>query len=331
MKIRKSYGSKMRWHELPSPLVVILGPTAVGKTEISIHLAELFDAEIVSADSRLFYRGMDIGTAKPNLAELNRVPHHLIDVTEPDQVWSLAIYKKAAEGAIREIQARGRLPFLVGGTGQYIQAVLEDWSIPIQPPDSHLRQVLSAWAGQVGSVELHRKLGILDPVAAKNIQASNVRRTVRALEVIFHTGRRFSDQRQRKGSYYSLLKIGLHRPRTDLYRRIDERIQMMIMSGFVDEVRGLLARGYNRDLPTMSAIGYQEITAYLDGKISLEEAVIQTKRKTRTFVRRQANWFKENDPTIHWFTMGTDTIDEIASLIQSGEGWIMAEQTAKLH
>ncbi len=319
----------MHWDELPSPLVVILGPTAVGKTEIAIQLAELFGAEIVSADSRLFYRGMDIGTAKPNPADLNRVPHHLIDVTEPNQVWSLAVYKTAAEDAIREIQSRGKLPFLVGGTGQYIQAVLEDWSIPAQAPDSRLRQVLSEWGQEVGSVELHRKLSLLDPVAASSIQASNIRRTVRALEVIFHTGKRFSDQRQRKGSHYSLLKIGLRRLRIELYRRIDERIQMMIDGGFVDEVRGLLAKGYDRDLPTMSAIGYQEITAYLDGKITLDEAIAQIKRKTRTFVRRQANWFKENDPSIHWFTVGADTVDEIARLIRSDQGWIMADKTVE--
>jgi len=313
---------KMHWHEILSPLVVILGPTGVGKTEISIRLAEQFDGEIVSADSRLFYRGMDIGTAKPSPEDLNRVPHHLINVTTPDDTWSLAVYKKAAEQAIEDIHGRGKLPFLVGGTGQYIQAVLEDWSIPAQQPDTRLRQALSHWAAEIGVDELHHKLSLLDPLAAENIQASNLRRTVRALEVIFSTGRRFSDQRQCKGSRYSLIKIGLRRPRNELYRRIDERIQQMIDKGLVEEVLVLQAQGYDRQLPTMSAIGYREMSAYLNNEISMEMAIAQIKKLTRAFVRRQANWFKENDPTIHWFTVGETTMEEIARLLASGEGWV---------
>ncbi len=319
----------MRWFDLPAPLVVILGPTAVGKTEISIRLAERFDGEIVSADSRLFYRGMDIGTAKPSREELARVPHHLIDVTTPDDTWSLAVYKKAAVRAIREIHQRGKLPFLVGGTGQYIHAVLEDWSVPAQAPDPRLRRALEHWATEIGPVELHRRLSILDPEAARAIQASNLRRTVRALEVIFGTGRRFSDQRKKRGSPYSVMKIGLRRPRSELYQRIDARIDQMIADGFAAEVSALLVQGYDRHLPTLSAIGYREMIACLHGEITLEEALIQIKRLTREFVRRQANWFKESDPTIHWFTVGEGTVDEITRLISSGEGWIAASQSAE--
>lgn len=316
----------MRWPDLPAPLVVILGPTAVGKTEIAIRLAEQFGGEIVSADSRLFYRGMDIGTAKPGPGDLSRVPHHLIDVTSPENTWSLAMFKNAAEKTIREIHGRGNLPFLVGGTGQYVWAVLEDWSIPQQAPDPSLRQALNRWAAQIGAAELHRKLSILDPAAAGVIQASNLRRTVRALEVIFGTGRRFSDQRKQRGSPYSLLKIGLRRPRVELYQRIDARIQQMIQAGFITEVSELLARGYDRHLPALSAIGYREIIGYLYGEMTLEEAVALIKRRTRAFVRRQANWFKESDPTIHWFTVGEQTVEEIARLISSGEGWILCNK-----
>ena len=319
---------KMRWHDLPSPLVVILGATAVGKTEISIRLAEHFGAEIVSADSRLFYRGMDIGTAKPTPEELAQVPHHLIDVTTPDHPWSLAVYKKAAELAIDGIHAREKLPFLVGGTGQYIQAVLEDWSIPAQQPDPRMRQALNHWAQSIGADELHRKLSILDPVAAMTIQSSNLRRTIRALEVLFGTGRRFSDQRRRKGSRFSLLKIGLRRPRVELYRRIDERIQQMIQAGLIEEVRALLEKGYDRHLPAMSAIGYREIIAYLNDEMTLDQAIAQIKKLTRIFVRRQANWFKESDATIHWFSVGDATLDQIIQLLESGQGWIESTHRA---
>lgn len=319
---------KMRWFDLPNPLVVIVGPTAVGKTEISVRLAQRFGGEIVSADSRLFYRGMDIGTAKPGRAQLTSVPHHLIDVSTPDKPWSLAVYKRAAEQVIAEIHGRGNLPFLVGGTGQYIHAVLEDWAIPEQAPNIYLRQALERWAASIGPDALHRKLSILDPAAAQAIQASNLRRTIRALEVIFGTGRRFSEQRRRRGSSYSLLKIGLRRPRSELYQRIDERIQQMIRDGFIEEVKGLLVQGYDRNLSTLSAIGYREMAAYLCGELTLDEAIARIRRLTRVFVRRQANWFKENDPSIHWFTFSQETEDEIARLIASGEGWIAAGQPA---
>ena len=236
----------MHWSELPSPLVVILGPTAVGKTEIALKLAEQEGGEIISADSRLFYRGMDIGTAKPTPQELQRVPHHLIDVADPDEVWSLAIFKQRAGDAIRSVQARGKLPFLVGGTGQYLSAVLEDWQIPVQEPDHHLRDALENWGKSIGPLGLHHKLALIDPVAADVIEPNNLRRAVRALEVIFLTGRRFSDQRQRGNCPYSVLKIGLARPRTELYARIDLRIEKMFADGLVDEVERYLPRGIHR-------------------------------------------------------------------------------------
>lgn len=297
------------------PLVMILGPTAVGKTEVSLKLAERFHGEIVSADSRLFYRGMDIGTAKPTLEERQRVPHHLIDVAGPDETWSLAVFQSAADQAIREIDARRHLPFIVGGTGQFIRSIIEGWTIPPAHPDPNLREILDHWAVEVGAEALHAKLSILDPEAAKSIDPTNVRRTVRALEVILSTGKRFSEQKLSGRKLYRPLLLGLTRPRAELYQRIDERINKMIASGFIDEVKGLLASGYSPDLPTMSAIGYSEIVAYLQGKMSLDEAIISMKRRTRIFVRRQANWFKADDPEIRWFIADEDAVEKMGKVI----------------
>ncbi len=319
----------MHWREIPSPLIVIVGPTAVGKTELSIRLAEKVGGEIVSVDSRYFYRGMDVGTAKPTPEEMARVPHHLIDVANPDEVWSLALFKQAAREAIELIHQRGNLPFLVGGTGQYVQAVIEDWQIPEQAPDPRLRTILTQWADEIGPDALHAKLALIDPAAAQKIMASNVRRTIRAFEVFFHTGKRFSEQSQRHGSPYSLLKIGLKRPRSELYERIDLRIEQMFEVGFLQEVEGLLKQGYDPDLPSLSAIGYREAIAFLQGKISLEEAKMLMKRITRQFVRRQSNWFKESDETIHWFDMQINPEQAILDLINSDNGWILPERSVE--
>jgi tRNA dimethylallyltransferase len=289
------------------PLVVILGPTAAGKTEIAIQLAERLEGEIVSADSRLFYRGLDLGTAKPSPAERARVPHHLIDVAEPQEAWSLVLFQQEARRVMAEIHARGRLPFLVGGTGQYIRAVTEGWQAPAAQPDPRLRAALEAWAEQIGPLELHARLASLDGRAGEQIEARNLRRTVRALEVIFSTGRPFSAQRRMGEAPYKLLTLGLTRPRPELYARIDARIEAMFAAGWVDEVRGLLAQGYAPSLPSLSAIGYPQVIDYLQGKTTFAEMVMLIKRLTRQFVRRQANWFKESDPQIHWFTAGQGT------------------------
>ncbi|MFH1634063.1 MAG: tRNA (adenosine(37)-N6)-dimethylallyltransferase MiaA [Chloroflexota bacterium] len=295
--------------------MVILGPTAVGKTEVAIQLAERLHGEIVSADSRLFYRGMDIGTAKPTLAEQSRAPHHLINVTAPDKVWSLATFQRAAYQVIGGIQARGQLPFLVGGTGQYIRAVIEGWNIPEVAPDPRLRAALEMWAGEVSPEGLHARLSTLDPEAAARIDPQNLRRTVRAWEVILHTGKRFSAQKGRRGSPYRALILGLNHPRPELYERVDARIQAMLDAGLIGEVRGLLEQGYSPDLPPLSAIGYRQIIAYLRDEITLDEAVVQMKRNTRQFVRRQANWFKADDPNIIWFRAGPGVAAEMEKII----------------
>lgn len=317
----------MLWPEIPNPLVVMVGPTAVGKTETALKLAEAAGGEIISADSRYLYRGMNIGTAKPSREEMERVPHHLVDVADPDETWSLAVFKQAAQSAIREVQQRGRLPVLVGGTGQYVRAIVEDWEIPQQEPDYRLRDVLEKWGREIGPQELHRRLAGVDPAAAERIDPGNLRRTVRALEVMLLTGRRFSEQRTRAGSPYSLLMIGLKRPRPELYERIDRRIEAMLEGGLVEEVKSLLDQGCSPDLPAFSSIGYREMAAYLQGKTSLEEAVVQMKRLTRQFVRRQANWFKETDPTIHWFDAGQVTVEQLLDLLADPAAWRPPEQT----
>ena len=285
------------------PITVIVGPTAVGKTAFSIAFARLIQAEIVSADSRYFYRGMNIGTAKPTAEEMQGIPHHLIDVAEPDQTWSLALFQQKAHAAILDIHQRGKNVLVVGGTGQYIRAVLEGWSPPELTPDLSMRKALEAWAAAIGGQELHHKLERIDPAAAAKIDYQNVRRTIRAFEVIFTSGQLFSEQRKQIDSPYQPLVIGLTRPRAELYERIDRRIDQMFEDGFVTEVRELLDRGFSPDLPSMSAIGYREVSAYLRQEISLEEAVLQIRRGTRNYVRRQANWFKQSDPQIHWYDL----------------------------
>jgi tRNA dimethylallyltransferase len=297
------------------PLIVIVGPTAVGKTSISIQLAEQCNGEIVSADSRLFYRGMDIGTAKPTHDELDRVPHHLVDVAEPDQVWNLALFKRSAEMAIDNIYHRGKVSFLVGGTGQYIRALIEGWEIPEVVPDLQLRSALEAWAKVVGEIGLHQRLSVLDPEAATRIDPRNLRRTIRALEVILLTGRLFSSQRKHSPPHYRALVLGLMRPRTELYARVDKRIQEMLDNGFIGEVERLLDRGYSPDIPAFSAIGYCQIIEYLQGKCTMEEAVSEMKRITRQFIRRQANWFKLDDPSIQWFRVDTSTLKQMKTVI----------------
>ena len=303
--------------DLKKSLIVILGPTAVGKTETSIQLAERLDGEIISADSRLFYRGMNIGTAKPTPEEQTRVPHHLIDIADPDQTWSLAMFQRATHRIIAEIHERERVPFLVGGTGQYVHAVTEEWEIPEAAPDFRLREALERWAAEVGPDGLHQRLGLLDPVAAQRIDPRNLRRTIRALEVILLTGKPFSTQRSRGLSRYRLLQLGLSRPRPELYARVDARIHAMLDAGFVDEVSNLLDADYSPELSSLSAIGYRQMIDYLQGEIDLDEAVMLMKRSTRQFVRRQANWFKLDDPDIQWFQAGSDAADEMEIAIRA--------------
>ncbi|MBP8164742.1 MAG: tRNA (adenosine(37)-N6)-dimethylallyltransferase MiaA [Anaerolineales bacterium] len=301
---------------LKPPLILIVGPTAVGKTELAIQLAERLNGEVISADSRLFYRGMDIGTAKPSQEEMARVPHYLIDIVEPDQTLSLAVFQQKAKEIIANIHARDKLPFLVGGTGQYVRAVTQGWTPPEVEADDRLRTELEKMKEEHGHEWLHAKLKTLDPEAADKIDARNARRTVRALEVILSTGRKFSEQRGQSDSPYHLITIGLTRPREELYQRVDQRIDAMFANGFVDEVKGLLEKGFAADLPSMSAIGYRECVKVINGELTVEQAKVEMRRVTRVFVRRQANWFKESDPGIQWFQMRDGINAEIEKSIR---------------
>lgn len=322
-------GIKMRLTDVTNPLVLLVGPTAVGKTALSLRLAEVLKAEIVSSDSRLFYRGMNIGTAKPGADEMARVPHHLIDIADPDENWSLALFQCEAYHAIDEIHTRHRLPLMVGGTGQYIHAILHGWQIPAQEPDDSLRLQLNEWAEKVGADEFHQRLAFLDPAAAETIDARNVRRTVRAMEVILRTGERFSTQRRQGARRYAILQIGLWRPREEIFRRVDERIEAMFAGGFCDEVQQLLDAGYGTELPSMASIGYRETAAYLRGEITLQEAGRRMRKLTHAFVRRQSNWFKEQDPDIHWFDVrDSDCFERILDTIQLNGTWLMPQGSA---
>ena len=297
-------------------LILVIGPTAVGKTGFAIQLAERLDGEIVSADSRLFYRGMDIGTAKPTREEQARLPHHLIDIANPDEILSLAIFQQKAREAITDIHTRSKIPFLVGGTGQYIRAVTEGWSPPHVESNERLRNELSKMKEEKGAEWLYEKLRSLDEEAASKIDLRNVRRTIRALEVIMTTGRKFSEQRGQTESPYHLITIGLTRPRPELYKRVDQRIEMMFANGFLDEVKSLLAKGYSPSLPTMSAIGYREGIRVVKGELNEEQAKAEMRRATRIFVRRQANWFKESAPNIKWFRVEERVVERIEAYIR---------------
>ena len=296
------------------PLILIVGPTAVGKTELAIRLAEKLNGEIISADSRLFYRGMGIGTAKPSRRSSTRSTGTRSDIVNPDETLSLAVFQQKAREIITDIHTRTHLPFLVGGTGQYIRAVTEGWTPPEVVPDEKMRDILEKMKEEKGLEWLHDKLRILDPESAEKIDARNYRRTIRALEVIFTTGRRFSEQRGQSDSPYHLITIGLIRPREELYQRVDERIDLMFANGLIDEVKGLLDKGYSPTLPGMSAIGYRECVRVIKGELSTEQAKAEMRRITRVFVRRQANWFKQSDPLIKWFNPNDKDVRE--SIVQ---------------
>ena len=294
------------------PLILIIGPTAVGKTELAIQLAEKMNGEIISADSRLFYRGMDIGTAKPSREELARVPHYLIDIVNPDETLSLAVFQEKAKEIIADIHARGKIPFLVGGTGQYVRAVTQGWT----PPEVTANERLRAELEKKDMEWLHARLQLIDPESAAKIDARNVRRTVRALEVILTTGRKFSEQRGQVESPYQLITIGLTRPRPELYQRVDGRIDLMFANGLIDEVKRLLEKGYSPSLPSMSALGYRECVSVVKGLLTEEQAKVEMRRVTRIFVRRQANWFKESDPNIKWFQVKDGVIEATENYIR---------------
>jgi tRNA dimethylallyltransferase len=296
-------------------LVAVVGPTAVGKSELAVRLCEVFEGEILSADSRLVYRGMDIGTAKPSREERMRIPHHLVDVTDIDQPWSLALYRARALHEIEGVLFRHHLPILAGGTGQYVHAILEGWEIPPAPPDLQLRRELEQRARSDGGRALHEELERRDPRAAASIDARNVRRTIRALEVVLGTGEPFSSLRTHGPVSFLSLQIGLTRPRQELYARADRRIDEMLERGWVREVQDLLDRGFSPDLPAFSALGYGQIIEYLRGSLTMEECVAAIRQATRRLIRHQSNWFRPDDPQIHWIQAGAVAFEEASQLV----------------
>jgi tRNA dimethylallyltransferase len=281
-------------------LVAIVGPTASGKSAMAQELALRLGGEIVNGDSRQIYRGMDIGTAKPSTEERRRVRHHLFDIVDPAETYSLALYKRDALAALEAIWQRDNFAWVVGGTGQYLWALLEDWQVPEVAPDAALRAELTAFAEREGHHALHARLEAVDPVAAARIDARNVRRVARAIEVFEHTGVPISTWQERRQPEFEHLLFGVDVPREVLDERIGRRVDEMFAAGFVDEVRGLLDAGIPADAPTMSSIGYAEIVRYLRGETTLEQAVEDTKRATRRLARRQMQWFRRDDRRITW-------------------------------
>ena len=297
------------------PLTAIVGPTGIGKSRLAIRLAGKFNGEIVSADSRQVYRHMDIGTAKPDMKTRAQIRHHLIDVVDPNQDFSLAQYQALAFDAIRDIQGRDKLPVLVGGSGLYVRAVLEGWHLPEAKPDSGLRHRLERKAADFGYKGLYEELIKVDPVAAQKIDPRNVRRVIRALEVHHQTDTAFSQLQGKKTQHYRTLIIGLTAERKGLYRRIDKRVDDMIEQGLVAEVEKLVNMGYDFSLPAMSSIGYKHIALFLSGETSLKDAVQQIKYETHRFARHQYAWFRLNDARIHWFDIVQTEEAEIEAIV----------------
>lgn len=281
-------------------LLIIVGPTASGKSGLAIDLAKALNGEIISADSRSFYQELNIGVAKPSRADRERIRHYLVDVTTIDQPWSLGEFQKTSTEAIHSIHNEGKLPILVGGTGQYLRAITQGWKVPEHVGDDKLRIAIQEWGNLIGFDTLHNKLALLDPEAARSIDYRNHRRTIRAFEVLFLSGKRFSEQKQSGDSPYDCLIIGLDWPRDQLYTRVDERIRGMFEAGLVGEVHDLVAAGKAAQLRRVGVIGYSEVLDYLAGALTLDDCIQLIQRNTRKFIRHQANWFKPDDPAIHW-------------------------------
>jgi len=287
-------------------LLVILGPTASGKTELAIELAKKINGEIISADSMQVYSGMDIGTAKPSEKEQQGIPHHLIDIRTPDQEWTVSDFVKEAQSTKSKIQKQGKTPIIVGGTGLYLWTLLEGYSFPVAAADKEIREKLE----KLPLSTLYSRLSTIDPKAAEKIHPNDQKRIVRALEVYELTGKQISElQKHRKRSRQQVTSnttlIGLNMPREQLYKRIEARVDQMIAQGLIEEVKGLLAKGYSKDLPAFQALGYKEVIESLDGKRSKEEMIEELKKRTRNFARRQMTWFKRfND--VKWFESPVD-------------------------
>ncbi len=310
------------------PLVIILGPTGVGKTSLAIALALRLKGEIVGADSRQIYRYMDIGTAKPTAEQQKLIPHHLIDMVPPDHNLRLAQYQDSAYAAIDDLHRRGKLPFLVGGSGQYISAVEEGWGIPRVPPDEALRAELEEYARQSSPMALHERLRQADPVSAERIHPNNVRRVIRALEVQMLTGQPISALQVKRPPAYRIRRLGLTLPRSQLYPRVDKRVEAMIDAGFVAEVERLLDMGFGRGLPSMSGLGYREIAGHILDGDPLDKAIARTQFSTHEFIRGQAVWFRGHDNGILWHNVDSLNVDAVTDDLRE---WLDSDQRRVEH
>ncbi|MEI2354952.1 tRNA (adenosine(37)-N6)-dimethylallyltransferase MiaA [Mesobacillus zeae] len=297
-------------------LLVLIGPTAVGKTNLSIKLAKRFSGEIISGDSMQIYRGMDIGTAKITPSEMEGVPHHLIDFKDPEDSFSAAEFQGLVRKKIEEIAARGKLPMIVGGTGLYIQSAIYDYQFSEAAGDPEFRQKLEREADELGTASVHEMLEKVDPESAAKIHPNNVRRVIRALEIHHSTGMTAGEYqaKQTPEVLYDTAVIGLTMDRDQLYTRIDRRVDLMLDQGLVNEVKGLYDEGL-KDCQSIQAIGYKEIYDYFEGKVSLDQAADQLKQNSRRYAKRQLTWFR-NKMEVEWFDMsaGTDMGKKFAEI-----------------
>ncbi len=300
-------------------LIVILGPTAVGKTELSIGLAAALKTEIISGDSMLVYRGCDIGTAKPTLAERRGIPHHLIDICAPSEPYTVTEFQTQAAACIRALNEKGKIPILAGGTGLYIKALLEGYQFNQATGHEAFRAGMAELAEEKGKQAVHDLLAAADPEAAARIHVNNFRRVVRALETLRYGGESISREKQADGPESSLVYdafvIGLQRERQELYDRINARVEQMFAAGLEDEVRGLLAQGVTPAMPAMQGIGYKETVSYLQGAGTREEAIAQIQTSTRHFAKRQLTWYRKM-PYIHWYDVAAYSGAELQAKIQ---------------
>ncbi|MFQ6027097.1 MAG: tRNA (adenosine(37)-N6)-dimethylallyltransferase MiaA [Dehalococcoidia bacterium] len=289
-------------------LITIVGPTAAGKTRLAIALAQELRGEIINADSRQVYRYLDIGTAKPTPEERSQAPHHLLDLRDPDQNFDLGTFLTLAKATIADIRSRDRLPIIAGGTGQYIWALLEGWQVPEVPPDLEFRRSKEAEADRLGSDALFQELQSLDPVRAAELDPQNLRRVIRALEILHTTGVPPSEFNKRAEPQDLGPIIGLGMNRDRLYQRIDQRVDLMMEQGFLEECRDLSSWGYRLGEGPLACPGYRELGQYLSGQLTLAESVQRTKYQTHRLARRQYTWFKLDDPRIHWLNAGAPTL-----------------------
>lgn len=304
-------------------LAVLIGPTAVGKTKLSIELAKRLNGKIISGDSMQIYRGMDIGTAKIKKEEMEGIPHYLIDIKDPDESFSVAEFQELVREKISEISSRGSLPMIVGGTGLYIQSVIYDYQFSDAPSDDEFRKKLEQKAAIKGNDALFQELKKIDPVSAEKIHPNNIRRVIRALEIYYCTGKTMSEYQRKQDPkiLYQTAIVGLTMERDQLYDRINKRVDMMIAEGLVEEAERFFRAGL-RNCQSIQAIGYKELYDYFDGRISLEEAVENLKQNSRRYAKRQLTWFR-NKMNVEWFDMtGVDDSTKLAKKIDEISDYI---------